>query len=512
MLKDVETLTTRVIEASEAVPVEYLQNIIHYQFISIATIQKQPNLRYSLIFVCAICNDLHFSIDSLRTHFNTHLNIPSSNSTSPVSSSSDSNPSTSSSSTAGTTFLSPISSTNPLSVTTTAATSYKHSSDNSLESTKIKIIRGSKTIIFDTTLSTKVIPLNTPRIPKADREKLSKHYIFRMQSIEDMSAEDAAVVRTHQVSQQSISSMIDHHSNILDILKHALSSCKAHVELFEYAYPNLDPASTTQDNQNFYRMVKHILLDFSSKCFRTTPIYSNHERTFFADRVIPIFSAFENHHQNIHFEWCEKTIKSLQTVLFLAIDIQRATSSFADGLGYSTLVGHMDDERVVFEASSGGANEDQSHTQDDALKLIRILTSILVLKAYDLKNARFETFVKYMAISIQVIKRKITLSVLSMDKDKKFVFEERRSATIPISYQERYNWIQVFELLADFEQLLKEQDEIEGLLREENAGRAMVGEETVRSIFEAKQYGIDRSQASINDSSSTYIPPDDEQY
>ena len=54
---------------------------------------------------------------------------------------------------------------------------------------------------------------------------------------------------------------------------------------------------------------------------------------------------------------------------------------------------------------------------------------------------------------------------------------------------------------------MKEQDEIEGLLREENAGRVMVGEETVRSIFEAKQYRIDRSQASINESSSTYIPP-----
>jgi hypothetical protein len=58
---------------------------------------------------------------------------------------------------------------------------------------------------------------------------------------------------------------------------------------------------------------------------------------------------------------------------------------------------------------------------------------------------------------------------------------------------------------------LKEQDEIEGLLREENAGRAMVGEETVRSIFEAKQYGINRSQASTNDSSNTHISPDDEQ-
>ncbi|KAG0905025.1 hypothetical protein G6F62_011353 [Rhizopus arrhizus] len=293
-----------------------------------------------------------------------------------------------------------------------------------------------------------------------------------MQSIEDMSEEDAAVVQTYQDNQQSISSIIDHHSNTLVILKHALSSCKSHVELFEYDYPNLDPTTATQDNRSFYRM---------------------------GDTD---FSAFENHHQNIHFEWCEKKTKSLQTALFLSIDIQRATSCFADDLGYSTLVGHMDDKRVVFDASSGGANEDQNHTQDDALKLIRILTSILVLKAYALKNARFETFIKYMAISIQLIKRKITLSVLSMDKDKKFVFEERRSATIPISYQERYDWLQVFELLADFEQLLKEQDGIEGLLREENAGRAMVGEETVRSIFEAKQYGINRSQASINDSSN----------
>ncbi|KAI8080393.1 hypothetical protein BDF21DRAFT_339990, partial [Thamnidium elegans] len=147
----------------------------------------------------------------------------------------------------------------------------------------------------------------------------------------------------------------------------------------------------------------------------------------------------------------EKAIKSLQTVLFLTTDIQQATSSFADGLGYSTLVGHMDDERVVFEASSGGASEDQNHTQDDAVKLIRILTSIIILKGYDLKNARFETFMKYMAISIQVIKRNITLSVLSMNKDKKFVFEERRSAAIPISYHERYNWLQVFELLTDLE-------------------------------------------------------------
>jgi hypothetical protein len=124
-----------------------------------------------------------------------------------------------------------------------------------------------------------------------------------MQSIEDMSEEDVAAVRTHQDNQQNTSSIIDHHSSTLDILKHALSSCKTHADLYDYDYPSLDPATATQDNRNFHRMVKHIFLDFSSKCFRTTPIHSNHERTFFADRVVPIFSAFENHHQNIHFEW-----------------------------------------------------------------------------------------------------------------------------------------------------------------------------------------------------------------
>ncbi|KAI8336410.1 hypothetical protein EDC96DRAFT_548069 [Choanephora cucurbitarum] len=257
----------------------------------------------------------------------------------------------------------------------------KHPSDNSLESSKV--YQNYKRIIFDTTLSNKVIPLNTPRIAKADREKLSRNYIFRMQSIE----ENATVVQSHQNKQQSICSLIEHHSGFLDILERTLL---ARIMLICLIMSIQILILLTQDNQDLYRIMKHTLLDFSSKCFR-----------------------------------CEKTIKSMQTTSSLAVDIQGASFSFADGLGYSTLVGHMDDERVVFEASSGGVSEDQSRTQDDALKWIKVLTSILVLKAYDLKNAWFETFKNYIAISVQVIKRKTTLSVLSMDKEKKFVFEKR---------------------------------------------------------------------------------------
>lgn len=81
-----------------------------------------------------------------------------------------------------------------------------------------------------------------------------------------------------------------------------------------------------------------------------------------------------------------------------------------------------------------------------------------------------------MAASVQVIKRKMTLSILTMNQDNRFVFEERRSATIPTTFQERYNWIQVFELLADFEQIVRKQDETDQCLREENAGAVVVEE------------------------------------
>lgn len=77
----------------------------------------------------------------------------------------------------------------------------------------------------------------------------------------------------------------------------------------------------------------------------------------------------------------KKKFKSLQTTQFLTTGPQeRASSSFADGLAYSTLVGHMDDKRVVFEASLGGAKEDHSHTQNDALKILRILALSLSSK------------------------------------------------------------------------------------------------------------------------------------
>lgn len=118
-----------------------------------------------------------------------------------------------------------------------------------------------------------------------------------MQSIEGMSGEDAIIAQGHQANQQNLRSLTAHHQTVLGVVRHALFSSKSNDELFEYDFPALD------HDKEFYRTLKHALFDFASKCFRTTAIYSNHERTFFADRVIPVFSAFENLHPNIHLEW-----------------------------------------------------------------------------------------------------------------------------------------------------------------------------------------------------------------
>lgn len=123
-------------------------------------------------------------------------------------------------------------------------------------------------------------------------------------------------------------------------------------------------------------------------------------------------------------------------------------SSFsADGIGYATCTGFLDDERAVVEASSGGIQEYIQHTAGDTIKLLESMTCMLALKASKVPNARFSTLQNYKAISIHVIKRTMTLTVLWINENKKFVIEERRTAEIPIQYTERYKWLQVMELL-----------------------------------------------------------------
>lgn len=94
-----------------------------------------------------------------------------------------------------------------------------------------------------------------------------------------------------------------------------------------------------------------------------------------------------------------------------------SNSNYADGIGYSTTNGVVDEEWIVVECSSGGHEENIQHTYGDSLRLVKSLIGMLVLKAYKRSNASYKTFCKFKTIEIQCIKRTLTLVILFMDEE-----------------------------------------------------------------------------------------------
>lgn len=135
----------------------------------------------------------------------------------------------------------------------------------------------------------------------------------------------------------------------------------------------------------------------------------------------------------------EKIIMSRQAVTLSVVFSESSSPNYADGIGYSTTAGVVDEERIMVECSSGGREENIEHIYDDILKLVKSLTAMFVLKAYKRSNVNYKTFCKFKTIGIQCIKRMLTLFVLSMNEQKKLVLEEKRSTNVLICFNEIFD-------------------------------------------------------------------------
>ncbi|KAI7863057.1 hypothetical protein BDF14DRAFT_1959353 [Spinellus fusiger] len=121
-----------------------------------------------------------------------------------------------------------------------------------------------------------------------------------------------------------------------------------------------------------------------------------------------------------------------------------------------------------------------------------------MLKGFTMANmdASFETLRQVKIFGVQAIKnspcfyewytvteRTITLTETSYDEEStKYLYKVARTARIPIEYEEPYNWLRVFELLAYLLVELKEQVHIHETLNKEQTSITIVHpEETVRT-------------------------------
>ncbi|KAI8641550.1 hypothetical protein BD408DRAFT_444246 [Parasitella parasitica] len=115
-------------------------------------------------------------------------------------------------------------------------------------------------------------------------------------------------------------------------------------------------------------------------------------------------------------------------------------------LGYFKMFNNM--EIIIVEASSGKLQENTVHTIEDCLKLLECGISSLRKEAILNKNSSIATFKKLKVFGLQTNKNQVTLSESSMNNVTSWNFIEKRTATLPSSWDDRILLIQYLELMA----------------------------------------------------------------
>ncbi|KAG0817715.1 hypothetical protein G6F20_002154 [Rhizopus arrhizus] len=240
---------------------------------------------------------------------------------------------------------------------------------------------------------------------------------------------------------------------------------------------NEDIANISHEYQ-LLQASKFILTTFADNCTQKKQQKTNSERTYWIRHIVHIFQSFANQTGYLQFKWCESQTKQHALAEINLNNWKKPTARFCDGLGFDWL----GKERLSMEGSSGQHEERIDHTISDTAK--QISNTIAMLKGFTRENmdASFETLRKVKIFGVQAVEKMIILTETSYDEEStKYLFKVVRTVRIPIEYEERYNWLKVFELLAYLLVELKEQEQIYETLNKEQTSIIIVHpEETVR--------------------------------
>jgi hypothetical protein len=116
---------------------------------------------------------------------------------------------------------------------------------------------------------------------------------------------------------------------------------------------------------------------------------------------------------------------------------------YVEGLGKET-----HGEKIVLEASSGALSEDVSHFNGDTLKLIQSATEILKAELLNNLDCSYTTFLRRKILIVQTVTNKMTLPSVSLLDETRYKVIELRSGNVPVKWEDRYDWMKIFELLS----------------------------------------------------------------
>ncbi|KAG1036903.1 hypothetical protein G6F43_012961 [Rhizopus delemar] len=248
------------------------------------------------------------------------------------------------------------------------------------------------------------------------------------------------------------------------------------------AYPHFiwtftQPDNIATDDVLLLKTIQFVLTDFCNKCHRNAFYQPKYERSYWIDRVIPIFQTFGDQSQLLGFQWCEiPTEEHVEFTIDPDTWMRTTPIKYHDGVGYDI----NGCNRLVMEGSSSSTlKEDVDHTQDDTIKTlyasIEILTSFLRRHA----TASFSSLYSVVSYSLQCVCTTITLSTTILDPDNvgSYIQKEMRSVDIPLTFNKYHLWMQVFELVAYLFASLREQEVILEKVMKESPGVIEVKDE-----------------------------------
>ncbi|ORE08081.1 hypothetical protein BCV72DRAFT_225562 [Rhizopus microsporus var. microsporus] len=229
-------------------------------------------------------------------------------------------------------------------------------------------------------------------------------------------------------------------------------------------------ANTNDDDLVFVNILRCILTDFYSKCQRNPQYQPKYERTFWVDRVVPIFQALGDHSQLLGFQWCEvPTEEHAEFTIDPTTWKPGVSNKFHDGLGYD----NNNCNKLIMEGSSGYIDkENVQRSQDDTIKIIHASIELLDSLIRRHLSASFSSLCLINSFSVQCVCTSITLSTTSLDPEDPgaYIHTQVRSADIPLNYDSRVSWTAIFELLAYLFTCLKEQKLVLETVTKESTG------------------------------------------
>lgn len=93
------------------------------------------------------------------------------------------------------------------------------------------------------------------------------------------------------------------------------------------------------------------------------------------------------------------------------------------------------------------------------------------------RNAAFSAMCQIETFGIHCVKKEITLSKTKLNSATGgYIYQEIRSAEIPVTYEERHKWLKMADLFATLMNLLIVQQKIRDQLNKENFGYVPVSE------------------------------------